>query len=195
MGTEKEGQEPIEDALDEQQTAEPGAPPSDEQSNTGDDWREKELEKARREAARYRTELRKLEADQAKAQEAKLAEEQKWRELAEKREAEREALKAEMERERLNNLRLQIAMEKNLPARLATRLVGTSREEMEADADEILSLMPKPPEPQRPIAPNIDSQSVPPAKAPPNNVKLTQRELEIAERAGMTPEEYAKWKQ
>lgn len=39
------------------------------------------------------------------------------------------------------NLRLRVAMEKQLPAELVDRLRGDNQEELEADADELLSLM------------------------------------------------------
>ncbi|HEY3265768.1 MAG TPA: hypothetical protein VGM37_02490, partial [Armatimonadota bacterium] len=48
---------------------------------------QKELETTRKEAANYRTKLRKLEESAQAADEAKLAEQQQWKELAEKREA------------------------------------------------------------------------------------------------------------
>jgi len=44
----------------------------------------------------------------------------------------------------LDALRKDIAAEKGLPAKFAARLSGTSREELEADADDLLEVLPKP---------------------------------------------------
>lgn len=41
------------------------------------------------------------------------------------------------------NLRLQVALDKGLPATLASRLQGNTREEVEADADALAGLMPQ----------------------------------------------------
>jgi hypothetical protein len=55
--------------------------------------------------------------------------------------AESEQAKADANAARLEALRLQVATEKGLPAPLAGRLNGTTKEELEADADGLLELV------------------------------------------------------
>jgi hypothetical protein len=158
---------------------------------------EKELADARKENASWRTKLREQEKAQAAAQEAKLKEDKKWQELAELKEREIAEIRANVEAERLKALRLEISMKTGLDVRLAHRLVGSSPEELEADAATILSLLPKTTtaDAQRPTAPNIDSGSVPPAKASHLGVsKLTAEEIKVAKSLGVTLEDYAKHK-
>lgn len=103
----------------------------------------------------------------AKEAEKRLAELEKARQEAEKQAAEQqgkfeELYKAEAERaakleadlaaERNKLMRTRIATELGIPAPLATRLVGETEEELRADAEELLKLLPK-----RSEAPNIDS--------------------------------------
>jgi hypothetical protein len=45
---------------------------------------------------------------------------------------------------KLTQLRAEVAAEKGIPAKIARRLTGTTREELEADADELLETLPKP---------------------------------------------------
>lgn len=54
---------------------------------------------------------------------------------------ERDSLKDRLTPLEGDNLRLRVAMEKNLPAPLMDRLKGGSKEEMEADADQLLQLV------------------------------------------------------
>lgn len=56
---------------------------------------------------------------------------------------ERDALKSELSPLKAENLRLRVAMEKNLPAELIDRLKGEDREALEADAEELLALVAK----------------------------------------------------
>ena len=118
----------------EQQTEAPAA----EEQQQGDDLSpealRKALEKARREAASYRTKAKELEPLAAKAKELEDAgrtELEKLTARAETAERERNELTARA-------LRLEVAFEKGLTPAQAKRLVGASREELEADADEIL---------------------------------------------------------
>ncbi len=78
--------------------------------------------------------LAKIETDQKKTEEEQLKEQEKWKELAEKREQ-------ELETERLSRIRLEVAAKKGLPAALAGRLSGSTTEEMEKDADNLLQFM------------------------------------------------------
>jgi chromosome segregation ATPase len=94
----------------------------------------KQLEKARKEAAGYRTKVRELEPLATRAKEledAGRSDLEKLTARAEKAEQERAQVEARA-------LRLEVAFEKGLTPAQAKRLVGSSREELEADADEIL---------------------------------------------------------
>lgn len=101
----------------------------------------------RSEAAKYRVEKKELEkrlADLETAQhsreEAELADQQKWQELADKRAKELDAIRAQLEGQRIETARLRIAAEfgLNVPIddgeTLADRLRGTTEEELRADA-------------------------------------------------------------
>lgn len=55
--------------------------------------------------------------------------------------AERDTLKGDSEKVVGENLRLTVALDKRLPAPLIDRLRGTSKEELEADADSLLKLV------------------------------------------------------
>lgn len=91
----------------------------------------------RKEAAKYRTEA-KANADAAR----KLAElEQKGMSEADKLRAERDDAVRRAQDAETASLRAVVALDKGLPAKLAARLSGASREELEADADELLALL------------------------------------------------------
>lgn len=93
--------------------------------------------------------LAQMEAAQKAQSEQTLAEQNRWKELAEQRAKELEGLKT-------SQTRLEVAMAKGLPPALAARLVGATREEMEADADALLALVKTntPTPPGVPPAPN-----------------------------------------
>jgi cytochrome c553 len=101
----------------------------------------------RSEAAKYRVEkkelekrLADLETSQRSREEAELADQQKWQELADKRAKELEAMKAQLDSQRIETVRLRVAAEfgLNVPIddgeTLADRLRGTTEEELRADA-------------------------------------------------------------
>lgn len=92
------------------------------------------VKKLRDEAAKYRTEAR-ANADAATKLAAIEAEKAKADQTAAEREAAAEQRAAQAE---ARALRLDVAFEKGLTPAQAKRLVGASREELEADADEIL---------------------------------------------------------
>lgn len=112
------------------------------------DWRKK-----------YRDmEKRLSEVENAKQQETdkKLAEDQKWQELAAKREDEIKTLKAAQEAERLELLRVKVSLPyaARLPqvegvtdpvGEFAGRLRGTNEEELKADAERLIALI-RPPQ-------------------------------------------------
>lgn len=80
------------------------------------------------------TRLAKVEETEKKRQETQLAEQEKWKELAEKREQELQA-------ERTERLRLQVATSKGLPVDLAGRLTGSTEQELSEDADRLLQFI------------------------------------------------------
>lgn len=114
----------------------PAAPDGDDkaQDDLSPEALRKALEKARKEAAGYRTKVRELEPLASKAKELEDAGRTELEKLTARAET------AERERGELQGraLRLEVAFEKGLTPAQAKRLVGGSREELEADADEIL---------------------------------------------------------
>lgn len=112
------------------------APEAEEQQ--GDDLSpevlRKQLEKARKEAASYRTKARELEPLAAKAKEM----EEAGRSDLEKLTARAEKAEREHAETEARALRLEVAFEKGLTPAQAKRLVGNDRAELEADAEEIL---------------------------------------------------------
>lgn len=94
----------------------------------------------RERAARREAERRAKDGDAAVArlkeiEDAQKSEQEKLTERAEK--AEREAAEA-----KVSLLRRDVAADKQLPLAMADRLRGTTREELEADADELLKMLP-----------------------------------------------------
>jgi hypothetical protein len=92
--------------------------------------------------ARREAERRAKDGDAAMArlkeiEDAQKSEQQKLTERAEK--AEREAAEA-----KVSLMRRDVAADKQLPPAMADRLRGTTREELEADADELLKMLPAP---------------------------------------------------
>lgn len=87
------------------------------------------LQKANKEAETLRLKLKDFE-DRDKTDSQKIQEE-------------RDALRTERDSLTLQSLRRDVAEEKGLTPAQARRLVGTSREEMEADADDLLETFPK----------------------------------------------------
>lgn len=100
------------------------------------------VEELRRENAKHRTEKAQAEAARQQQEQAALAEQGKWKELAEAREkeiADRDARLAAKEREVL------IArLAKDLPAELAARVQGTTEAEIAADVAKLAALVTPP---------------------------------------------------
>jgi hypothetical protein len=93
------------------------------------------VEKAlRSERARAREAAKKAEAAEARLREIE------DRDKSEKEKAETRAVEAEKKAQdaELRAVRMEVATDKKLPASLARRLQGTTKEELEADADELL---------------------------------------------------------
>jgi hypothetical protein len=158
------------------------------------------LREAEKEGRAAKARLAALEAEARAADEAKLMAEKKFEELADRWKKEAESAKQELERERLAAMRLKIGMTKGISPLLAERLVGTTQEELEADAEAILALLPKSEADAavvaRPQAPDLNATGVPTAKNPKTLIaKLTPQEIVVAQKMGLTPEEYAKWKE
>lgn len=125
-----------------------------------------EIQKLRTEAAERRTALKALEdakakreADEAKANEAKLKEQSEFKALAETLQAERDKLKADIEALTLNALRAKIAAEFQLPPAFAERLKGATEEELKADAEALKAALPA--QPQTPGRPGGTTTPVP----------------------------------
>lgn len=110
-----------------------------------------EIRKLRASEAQTRTSARDLEkrleaiekARQA-ADEQTLVEQNRWKEIAEKRDAELKQLQETLQKSQQQALRTQIAVEFGLPAPLAARLQGATEEELRADAEQLKALIPAP---------------------------------------------------
>ncbi len=101
--------------------------------------RDEEAEKARREA----------EAQAA-------AKNQEWEKLAKQRETELATAQQELAKRDLADLKRKIAKEAGLSEDLAGRLNGTTEDELKADAQALLTILPKPTEPKpKPASPGI----------------------------------------
>lgn len=133
------------------------------QSDLTLDEMKEELAKARREAAKYRTEKNKAESD-------KLTDAEKMaKDIAD--------LKSEL----YNTKRSAIAIKYGLPEVLAARLKGETQEELEEDAKTLAALIVKTPEPEKKTDQTIDATS------PTGITKLTREAIEK-----MTPAEINK---
>lgn len=111
------------------------------------------VKQLRSEAARYRTEAQEAKGRLSEREEAEKSElERAQGKLAK---AEQRAAQAETEL-----IRFQIASEKGVPAEAVEFLTGSSREELEASADKILSLVTKP------ATPDFDGGAREPAPDP-----------------------------
>ena len=83
----------------------------------------------------------------------RIEEQNKFKELYEKEQAEKLAAQQEAESLRLATLKRDVATELKVPSGLVGRLVGSTREEIEADAKALLESLPKA------TAPNLDSRA------------------------------------
>lgn len=127
---------------DEEQTPAPEADqqqPDDapQEGNVDDlpEWARKALTKANKETANYRTKLREVEPLAKRAQELEEASKTEAERLNDRlTAAEQRAQEAE-----LRALRLEVASAKGLTPTQAKRLVGATKEELEADADDLLA--------------------------------------------------------
>jgi hypothetical protein len=88
---------------------------------------EKQLKKANKEAEAFRLRLKEIE-DRDKSEQEKLTEKAA-------------TLESDLSKSDLRALRLEVALEKQLPMSLAKRLQGTTVEEITKDADELLATL------------------------------------------------------
>ena len=95
------------------------------------------LRKEEKEWKRKERELNELKAKDEERKKADMTEAERYKQEA-------ESLKAELARERVGRMRLQVAAEYNLPEALANRLQGESLDDMKADAEQLAKLLPKP---------------------------------------------------
>lgn len=116
----------------------------------------------------------------ADAETAALAEQGKFKEIADRALADLAAAQAEAKSSALRLLQRDVAAKTNLPAALADRLKGETEEEMEADAKGIMAALPKP------AAPNINAN--PGAGGAPAAGQLSDAEKQrIADKYGVNP--------
>jgi hypothetical protein len=133
---------------DEDTSIEPTAPEAEPAEDKGTD--DPRVAKANKEAANYRGRLREAEKELAQFRKDAEAKAEADKSETEKRTAaEDRAAKAE-----LRVLRLEVAHEKGLTPTQSKRLVGDNREDLEADADEILRDFPA--AANKPKAPKTD---------------------------------------
>lgn len=118
-------------------TPDPAKPDPDKPNTLPDDPAalKAEIDKLRREAAGYRTKAKELEPLAAKAKELEEASKTETQKLAEARDLE----KARGDKAETELLRLTVGLDKGLTPAQAKRLVGATKEELEADADAFLA--------------------------------------------------------
>lgn len=87
------------------------------------------------------TKAQAAEENDRKARDAKAKEQGEWEKIAKDREAELEAIKADLAARDLNDRKTAIAKAAGLPDDLATRLQGETDEELEADAKGMAKLL------------------------------------------------------
>ncbi|MBN2389900.1 MAG: hypothetical protein JXR84_04210 [Anaerolineae bacterium] len=140
------------------QTPAAGSQETDSQKKIEDlpEWARALVSDLRKENAGHRTKAKDAEKTAQEAEEKRLADEKRWQELAEKRQAELEKASQELARVQREVLVRDVATAACLPAALAARLRGTTREELEADAAELKELIPTAPTqtPGAPAGPN-----------------------------------------
>ena len=143
------------------------------------DWARAAIAKANPEAAAYRAKLRELEPLAKRARELEDASKTETERSAERAAAaERRAQEAE-----LRALRLEVAAERGLTPAQARRLVGASKEELEADADDLLAAF-RSEDDDRPATPRRPVAKLKPGAAPAAEPEETDpRKLALAARA------------
>jgi hypothetical protein len=90
------------------------------------------------------TERENADKERAESERQQLEEQKKFQELYEQEKAAREQAIAEMKALQLRSLRRDVAIDVGLPNALTDRLIGETREEIEADAKQLMKTLPKP---------------------------------------------------
>ena len=147
------------------------------------------VQQLRQEAASYRTKLKEFEESQRKAEEERLTQQQEWQKLAEQRAAEIEALKPYQERY----------------TAVVEAIKAGNEKKLEAIPDNMKSLIPPIEDPAtlgqwldanwqiltgKPPVPSLNGGA---GQAPPrtSSVSLTDAELQMAAKMGISAEDYA----
>jgi hypothetical protein len=125
-----------------------------------------EIRKLRSEAKEHRTKadevsakLTQKEIAEKQATENELKEQNKWKELAEQRQADLEKVQAEVKRERLDLLRLKVGIAHKLPDALIARLQGETEDDLKADAEALVAALGLDKQPETPAQPEQPTQS------------------------------------
>jgi hypothetical protein len=148
----EQGQEPTE--IPDTQVV-PGQTAQEQPKTTPTEWTPEsaaaEIKALRAEAAKYRKEREAAQKAGEDAEKQRLAEQGEYKKLYEDAQAKAAELTDAVKARDLALLRQQVAIAKRLPDALSDRLRGETREELEADADALLAVMPT-----KPTAPNLD---------------------------------------
>lgn len=107
-----------------------------------------EIKKLREEAASHRTasktleqRLAEIESATTKARERELAEQSKWKELAEERERKLAEFEARFKQQEVRYIRAEVAASFGLPKALADRLVGDTEDALRKDAEALIAAL------------------------------------------------------
>ena len=104
-------------------------------------WAQTLISNVRAEAAANRRKASEYEKQQQAAEQARLAEQNRWEELAKQYKTDLDRLTAERDAERRKALVQAVALKHQLPADLAGRLIGETEEELDADAARLSKLI------------------------------------------------------
>jgi hypothetical protein len=94
-------------------------------------------------ARKEETDRKKLESEKQKLEETKLKEQNEWKTLAEKKDAELADISKKLKERELMDMKRTTAAKFGIPDTLASRLVGSTAEELEADAKQLAETLPK----------------------------------------------------
>jgi len=132
-------------------------------------------------------ELAKAKAELAKKREAEMSELEKLQ--AKLTELEQKATQAEQKAQaaQLNALRLEVGQAKGLTPILAARLQGTTREELEADADQVLAEV----KPQAARPADLNATDGGAGVRMPGAADVTPQQIAIGAKFGLTPKQVA----
>jgi hypothetical protein len=89
------------------------------------------------------TDRKKMESEKQKLEEAKLKEQNEWKTIAEKKDAELLEIQHKLKEREVLDMKRTTAAKFGIPESLAIRLVGSTPEELEADAKQLAETLPK----------------------------------------------------